>query len=40
MAKGYEKEPEEDIKKQFFQNYQYDKNSNELAIFYTRKETK
>ena len=32
MAKGYEKEPEEDIKKQFFQKNQYDKNFNELAI--------
>ena len=34
MAKGYEKEPEEDIKKQFFQKNQYDRNFNELAILY------
>ena len=32
--KGYENEPEEDIKKQFFQKNQYDKNFNELAILY------
>ena len=40
-VKGYENEPEEIIKKHFFQQNQYDKNFNELAILYnTRKLSK
>ena len=34
MAKGYENEPEEQLKNSFFQKNQYDKNFNELSILY------